>query len=138
MIYRNTQTVPDNIWAINKPLVFDVPVDDSISKYNIYVTVRNADSYDFNNLFLFIDIKTPMKFTERDTLECPLADQNGKWMGNGLGDIWDNKFLFKRNMTFQRKGTYEFIFTQAMRVDSLPMIMDAGLSIEKVKVNAKK
>ncbi len=138
MIYRNTQTVPDNIWAINKPLVFDVPIDDSISKYNIYVTVRNADSYDFNNLFLFIDIKTPMKFTERDTLECPLADASGKWMGSGLGDIWDNKFLFKRNMTFQRKGTYEFVFTQAMRVDSLPMIMDAGLSIEKVKVTAKK
>jgi len=78
-----------------------------------------------------------MKFTERDTLECPLADQNGKWMGNGLGDIWDNKFLFKSNMTFQRKGTYKFIFTQAMRVDSLPLIMDAGLSIEKAKVNAR-
>jgi len=39
--------------------VFDVPVTDTIGKYNIYVTVRNADNYEFNNLFLFIDINTP-------------------------------------------------------------------------------
>lgn len=72
-----------------------------------------------------------MKITERDTMECILADADGRWLGNGLGDIWDNKFLFKKNVKFQKPGTYEFVFNQAMRLDSLPMIMDAGISIEK-------
>lgn len=121
---------------MNKPLVFDVQVsnEDTLNKYNIFLTVRNASSYDFNNLYLFIDIKTPMKFTERDTMECVLADAEGKWLGDGLGDIWDNKILFKKNIKFQKPGTYEFVISQAMRVDSLPMIMDAGLSIEKSMV----
>jgi len=135
-IYRKCITLPDNIWDMNKPLVFDVPVSDTLNKYNIYVTVRNADSYDFNNLYLFIDIKSPMKITERDTMECILADASGKWLGDGLGDIWDNKILFKRNVKFQKPGIYEFMLTQAMRVDSLPMIMDAGISIEKSIVNS--
>lgn len=72
-----------------------------------------------------------MQIMERDTMECILANADGKWLGNGLGDIWDNKFLFKKNIKFQKPGTYEFVFNQAMRVDSLPMIIDAGLSIEK-------
>jgi len=122
---------------MNKPLVFDVPVNDidTINKYNIFLTVRNANSYDFSNLYLFIDIKTPMKFTERDTMECILADADGKWLGDGLGDIWDNKILFKKNIKFQKPGNYEFVINQAMRVDSLPMIMDAGISIEKSIAN---
>ena len=121
---------------MKKPLVFDVPVSDTVNKYNIFLTVRNAGNYDFNNLYLFIDIHSPMKITERDTMECILADVNGKWLGDGLGDIWDNKILFKNNIRFQKPGTYEFTINQAMRVDSLPMIMDAGLSIEKSIANA--
>ena len=135
VIYRKCITIPDNIWDMNKPLVFDVPVNDTLNKYNIFVTVRNADSYDFDNLYLFIDINSPMKLAERDTMECVLADANGKWLGDGLGDIWDNKILFKRNVKFRKPGIYEFTITQAMRVDSLPMIMDAGISIEKSSVN---
>jgi gliding motility-associated lipoprotein GldH len=121
---------------MNKPLVFDVPVKDTNNKYNVYITIRNSSSYDFNNLYLFIDIHSPMKITERDTIDCILADADGKWMGNGLGDIWDNKILFKSNVRFQKPGIYEFVFNQAMRADSLPMIMDAGLSIEKSMVTA--
>lgn len=136
MLYRKCITIPDNIWDMNKPLVFDVPVNDTVNKYNIFLTIRNAGSYDFNNLYLFIDVKTPMKFTERDTMECILADADGKWLGEGLGDIWDNKILFKRNMKFQKPGTYEFTISQAMRIDSLPMIMDAGLSIERYSANS--
>jgi len=116
---------------MNKPLVFDVPVKDTTNKYNIFITVRNADSYDFSNLYLFVDITSPMKITERDTMECILADASGRWLGDGLGDIWDNKILFKRNVEFRKPGVYEFALIQGMRVDSLSMIMDAGLSIEK-------
>lgn len=72
-----------------------------------------------------------MRIRERDTLECILADADGRPLGNGLGDIWDNKILFKHNVRFQKPGVYEFILNQAMRMDSLPMIIDAGISIEK-------
>lgn len=136
VLYRKSIPIPNNIWAINKPLMFDVPVNDTVNKYNIFVTIRNSSNYDFNNFYLFIDIISPMKILERDTMECILADPSGKWLGEGLGDIIDNKILFKRNVKFRKAGIYQFTFTQAMRMDSLPLIMDAGLSIEKSSVNA--
>jgi gliding motility-associated lipoprotein GldH len=136
VIYRKCIPLPGNIWEIKNPLNFDVPVSDTVNNYNIYITLRNSDNYDFNNLYLFIDIISPSKISERDTMECILANSNGQWLGRGLGDIWDNKILFKQNVKFRKAGLYEFIITQAMRVDSLPMIMDAGISIEKSTINS--
>jgi gliding motility-associated lipoprotein GldH len=136
VIYRKCISLPDNIWGIKNPLNFDVPVSDTVNKYNIYITLRNSDNYDFNNLYLFIDVISPSKIIERDTMECILANSNGQWLGRGLGDIWDSKILFKQNVKFRKAGLYEFTITQAMRVDSLPMIMDAGISIEKSTINS--
>lgn len=131
VLYQKYYTIPHNVWDMRKPVTFTVPVTDTINHYDVYVNVRNADSYDFSNLYLFIDITSPAHITERDTMECILADNSGKWLGRGLGDIWDNKILFKRNVRFPRSGNYMFTYTQAMRIDSLPLIMDVGLRIER-------
>jgi gliding motility-associated lipoprotein GldH len=69
---------------------------------------------------------------ERDTVELTLADASGKWLGSGMGDIWDNRVLFKQSFRFPEKGTYQFALEQAMRVDPLPQVMDVGIRIEKV------
>lgn len=139
VLYQKYITIPDNEWDMTKPVTFKVDVQDTMTYYNVYVNIRNADSYAYSNLYLFIDITSPMKDKgkERDTLECILAEPSGKWMGEGLGDIWDNKILFKRNVRFPRKGEYEFTYTQAMREAKLPMIMDVGLTIQDVHASGK-
>jgi gliding motility-associated lipoprotein GldH len=118
---------------MNSPVTYTVPIQDTVNPYNVFVNIRNSDGYDFSNLYLFIDITAPNNATERDTINCVLADNAGKWLGQGLGDIWDNKILFKYNTRF-RKGDYKFKLTQAMRVDKLPEIMDVGLRIERAQV----
>lgn len=133
VLYQKYVSLPDKVWDVKNPLIFKVEVSDTMNYYNIFVNVRNEDNYTYSNLYLFINITSPAHTTEKDTMECMLADPNtGKWFGRGLGDIWDNKILFKRNVRFPRKGEYLFSYTQAMRTDKLSMIRDAGLSIEKV------
>ena len=68
-----------------------------------------------------------------DTLECILADEKGKWLGTGIGDIYDNQIPFKKNVLFPKKGKYKFEIEQGMRTDIVPLIMDIGLRIEKTK-----
>src|SRR5579863_7042953 len=115
VLYQKYITIPDNEWDMNKPVTFKVDIKDTVSNYNVYVNVRNADGYAYSNLYLFIDITTPMHTKVRDTLECILAAPSGKWLGEGLGDIWDNKIPFRRNTHFPRAGEYDVTFTQAMR-----------------------
>ena len=110
---------------------FNVTIDDSISKHNMHLNVRHAGFYQYRNLFLFIKTELPNGNSQIDTAECILATPQGKWLGDGLGDIWDNQILFKKGFKFPLKGVYHFELTQAMRVNPLPGIMDAGIRIEK-------
>ena len=60
-----------------------------------------------------------------------LADDKGQWLGDGMGDIWDNRALFRERMRFPQSGLYTFEIEQAMRQNPLPQIMDVGLRIER-------
>ena len=130
-IFEENQTIPENEWGSDNILKFNVEVVDTVSPTNFYVNVRNSDGYPYNNLFLFIKTTFPNGKVSKDTLECVLADEKGKWLGSGMGDIYDNQIPFKRNVHFPIKGKYTFEIQQGMRADKIPLIMDVGLRIEK-------
>ncbi|MGI8892230.1 MAG: gliding motility lipoprotein GldH, partial [Bacteroidia bacterium] len=69
----------------------------------------------------------------RDTVELILADNDGRWRGDGLGDIWDHSFPLNTQFQFPLSGEYKITLTQAMRVDVLPSIMDVGLRVEEAE-----
>ena len=111
----------------------EADISDTVSAHNIYINVRNAGGYQFSNLFIFFTTTTPSGKMEKDTVELTLADASGKWLGDGLGDIWDNRILFKNSFRFPEKGRYTFLLEQGMRFDVIPQLMDVGIRIEKVK-----
>ncbi len=132
-VFEENKEIPKGLWDQNNKVVFNVDVQDTISWHNIYLNVRNAGSYPFSNLFVFITTQSPKGHTVRDTVECTLSDEKGKWLGDGIGDLWDNQLLFKRMVRFPMKGIYKVQMEQAMRVNPLPFIMDVGLRVEKLE-----
>ncbi len=137
-ILDKNEKIPDGVWDRAKKLSFTVNIPDTSAAYDIYINVRNAGVYQFSNLFLFINTTLPDGRIARDTAECTLSDAKGEWLGDGLGDIWDNSILFKKNMHFPLKGNYTFELEQAMRTPLLPGIMDAGIRIEKISADGEK
>lgn len=125
--------IPDYRWDMNNIVSLDVEIKDTVNPQNIYINVRNASNYQYSNLFVFLITKAPKGEIARDTIELTLADERGKWLGIGMGDIWDNRILFKRNFRFPESGIWHFELQQAMRVNPLPQIMDVGMRIEKGK-----
>lgn len=132
-VFEKNTRLDDNNWDYNKPLSFLVQLEDTSRYYNMYLNVRNAGFYKFSNLFLFVNTRLPQGQLLRDTAECILASPDGKWMGDGLGDIYDNRILFRKHFKFPQKGEYRFELIQAMRINPLPGIMDAGIRIEKAE-----
>ena len=130
-VFEENIRIEDNSWSSDDLLTFRPVIPDTTSGYNVYINIRNASHYPFSNIFLFLNTVFPDGKIDRDTLEVMLAGPDGKWLGSGLGDIWDNRVLFKRNVSFPQKGEYRFELVHAMRVDPLPGIMDAGIRIEK-------
>ena len=86
------------------------------------------------NLHLIITTTSPNESKLEERFECYLADERGKWTGSGWGDIYDNQFIYKRNIRFPVTGVYTFEYIQAMRTDKLEQIADIGLRIEKVEI----
>ncbi|MFN8143472.1 MAG: gliding motility lipoprotein GldH [Bacteroidia bacterium] len=131
VVFEKNISLPDNHWEEGNIVHLETSIEDTATPHNIYINVRNAGGYQFRNLFVFFTTTTPKGEMERDTIELILADERGKWLGEGLGDIWDNRILFKKNFHFPQAGIYKFDLQQAMRVPILPQIMDAGVRIEK-------
>lgn len=130
-VFEQNKTIPDSIWDKDHRVNFEVEITQPAALYNMYVNVRNAGSYGYSNLFLFMDTRYPDGFVSRDTIECILAAEDGRWLGNGSGDIFDNQIPFRKRFKFPMKGTYRFVIEQGMRQEKLPLIMDVGIRIEQ-------
>ena len=136
-VFEKNIDIPDYAWDVKNKLSFDVDIDDTVSLHNLYVNVRHASQYPYANLYLFITVKFPNGKLAKDTLECPFADETGKWTGDGMGDIWDNQILWKTNVKFPITGKYTFEYEQAMRTEQVPFVMDVGLRVEKAEKKGK-
>lgn len=130
-ILNQYQRIPDSRWKKEKPVIFEGNLTDKYALYNIYLQVRNTTDYNYSNLYLFINTTLPDKTQTRDTVECFLANPEGKWIGSGFGKIKESRWLMKKGMMISKPGLYKFSIEQAMRVDVLEGIADIGLKIEK-------
>ncbi len=131
--YEHNEAIVNNTWQYDDAKVFELEIEDSLQAFNFYINVRNTVDYEFANLYFFIKSELPDgKFTQ-DTVECQLADYQGKWLGDGRGEFRDNSFILRENMRFQKNGTYRFWLKHGMRRDSLKGIADVGIRLERVE-----
>ncbi len=133
-VYEDNKAIAEYKWDMNDTIVFEVPINDTINAHNIYFNVRNTSKYQMQNLYVFIHTIAPNGMTLTDTFECYLADDKGRWTGSGWGDLYDNQFIYKKNIRFPVSGIYTFKYTQGMRIETLQYISDVGIRIEKAKI----
>jgi len=131
-IYEKNKAIKNYQWNYLEKVKFeDVYISDHHLTYNVYINLRNSIDYRYKNIFFFIDIRYPDNNLTRDTVECVIADDKGKWLGKGIGKVKDCRILFLRNVKFPSPGVYSFSFEHGMRDDILEGITDIGIRIEK-------
>ena len=138
-VFDEYKSVP-NEWSKDSIISFKVNPPDSIKSYNLFVNVRNTNTYKFSNLFLIVEMVYPHGKTVTDTLEYQMAKPNGELLGEGFTDIKENKLWYKgynKSFKFDEVGEYSINIQQAMRnngdvngVDNLEGITDVGFRIE--------
>ena len=138
LVSCNTKTVfdqsvqlPSKGWYKNDAVSFNVNISDSLTNYIFGLNIRNTTDYRYSNLYIFLITEFPNGNISQDTIECILANKEGKWIGKGWGNIKENQIILKSGIRFPLAGNYNFIIHQAMRVDTLTGISDMGLNIVK-------
>jgi len=131
--YQNEESIPGNSWQYNYKPSFKFEITDTSYYYNLYFLIRHTAAYPFENIWVWVYTKQPGDTSfEKTRIEIPLAERSGKWLGRGMGEIYEQRLPISGNgYIFKKKGQYEIRFEQNMRVDPLPEVLHVGLRIEK-------
>ena len=129
VVFENNIMISPDGWKQDEVVQFEWDITDTISLHNFYVSIRNGEGYQYSNIFLFVSMEFPNGKMSVDTIDCPLADADGHWLGSGLGDLYDNRIIFKERKKFPMAGHYRISIQQAMVEKDLPEIYDVGFRL---------
>lgn len=130
-LYEENKTIDQNAWYYKNKMFFDVQVKDTTKVYNVLVNVRVSSEYKYSNIFMLVNAINPDKRSDQRRIEIKLANETGKWLGSGLGDIYDYQFPAIRKVKFPQSGFYRFELEQNMRDDTLMHVKSAGIRVEE-------
>lgn len=130
-VYEENIAIPQGRWIKDNTPFFTFAIEDTAVSYNVYINTRNNAEYYYRNLYLFIEWISPQNKKARDTFNIMLADEKGKWLGRGSGNLYFKQTPYKIQVKFPEKGNYKITITQAMRHDTLDNITDIGVRVER-------
>lgn len=129
-VFQQNISMPNNSWNKDSIVKIEVPVVNTTGYHDIYIDIRNLNSYPYSNLYLFVNVIAPNGENMVDTIEYRLADDYGAWLGNKSSRIWDCTLPFRGMVKFAQEGSYTFNIRHGMRDNELQGISDVGLTIE--------
>lgn len=137
--YQKEYSLPQNQWQYQFTPSFKFEVTDTQSFYKLFFIVRHTEAYPYSNIWLWVHTKKPGDSTfEKTRIEIPLAEPSGKWLGRGMGSIWEQRMPISHDgdsVMLRKKGTWEIKLEQNMRIDPLPELLQVGLRVEKYDAN---
>ncbi len=125
-------------WGLSDVQEFTMRPPDTLNKYDLFINMRNNQDYGYSNLWLITQIKFPLGKVLTDTLEYPMADPQGNFLGTSRGSgVVENKLWLKKGVRFAEPGDYILELRHSMRKNGQPDgvallegILDIGYSIE--------
>lgn len=132
-VFERNIPIPGQEWQSSfKPSV-DFIITDTLSSYNIYVTLRHTHAYNYNNIWLNISYQLPGDTLSTQRVNLLLANEKG-WLGTGMDDIYEvRQLITSQPFRFKKSGQVIFTLEQIMRENPLKHIMNAGIRVEKVQ-----
>jgi len=130
--YEKNVDFDNKIWLADSVASFPVAIENSDQTYNLYLNIRNVNTYPYHNLYVKYSIADSSgNEVAGDLINNSLFhEKTGKPYGSGLGDIFSHQFLFLEDYKFGKSGTYTIEVQQFMRQDSLKGIVSAGVRVE--------
>ena len=131
VVYNEFQSIKDKLWNKKNEYYFNFEIKDVSVPYDVSLQLRNSEIYPYQNIWILYEESMPSgEHSVKDTIEYMLADDFGKWTGNGI-TLFQNRLPLKSHYIFPDTGKYTISIRHGMRDDKLKGIEDVGLFIEK-------
>lgn len=80
-LYHSFHSVDTAGWKRNDTLCYTVPSSFHTTNQQVEIGIRHKDSYPYRDIWLAVNQQNRV-----DTLHIYLAEANGSWKGNGIGE----------------------------------------------------
>lgn len=128
-VYFQYRAVPPDGWNKDSACTFDFTIADTIRPYNVFIHVRHWGDYPYQNFWLFLQNTNAEGHTSKDTVECYLSDNYGKWLGKGYS-VKEISIAYQQQVHFPDSGTYRLTIHHGMRDSLLKGIKEIGVRVE--------
>lgn len=133
--YQKDYSISGTGWDYDFTPSFKFDISDTSVLYKMQFLIRHTEAYPYGNIWLIAHVKKPGDtLFEKTRMEIPLAEPTGKWLGRGMGEVWEQRMplsLQAGDSLFNTAGTWEIKLEQNMRINPLPEVLQIGLRIEK-------
>lgn len=129
--YEKSYSFKNGVWNLNEKPYFKVAIEDTTKSYNFTLTLRVATSYAYNNIWFYLNSKTPSGLKAREPFELKITYPDGRWIGKKTGSIVETQIYFK-SRKFAEKGDYTFVLEQAVIQENLKDVLDVVFSVEEI------
>lgn len=128
VFYTDAKNITNEIWTWDNTLKYEFELGEEQLKNKLFIDLKHSTNYAFRNIYFFSHLELPNGNVIEDTLQYYIAEKDGKWIGNSIGNTKDISLHYP--ILLNQKGKYKFSLSQAMRIDSLIGIKKVALTIE--------
>lgn len=130
-IYHKYQTIGTKGWNKSDTLIFTADKIDSAQNVNLYAEIRHTRNYPYSDLYIVIkqNLSDSLNW-QTDTLRFQLANNNGSWLGKGLGNYYADTRRVRSIKLSAHAFKASIRVSHGMKDSELKGITDIGFRIE--------
>ncbi len=133
VVYEKQIDISGQQWNKDSVYEFSFNADTILSKaVKFSFNVRNTSSYEYQNLWLFSEIKVPNHASKIDTVNLEFMDDLGNWKEGVSGGRIKESRHYTYAFPNPPKGEYKIKVRHGMRDSSLNHMVSIGFRIEKM------
>lgn len=130
VLHRAYAHVARSGWEQQDTLFFYPELHGEKPRGMLEIWSRNNNNYPYQNLWLFLVVENKEQTILSDTIELQLANDFGKWIGDGWGTRYHTTYSYPDPIAI-KGDSLRIGIVHGMRDKSLRGITDIGISIYK-------
>lgn len=124
---------PELRWLKADTKEFKVPVNDTETAYNLGMSFRFVNGYQYDGLKVSVTETSPSGKETVNEYTLKVRNENGEYIGEAGYDIWDSEHVIVPNKRYEESGTYTYTIAPNMPHDPVLNVMEIGVILDLKK-----
>ena len=129
-VFREYRKMANVSWNRFNILEFEVLVEKG-DLLDFDILLRHHTDFPYDKLYVNITFYTPGGDMRSAEYDFKLKNENGKWLANGMGDLWDIELPIRKEMHFYEAGICKVRIENKYPKVNTPGIIEVGLLVKK-------